>query len=62
MVKAGGTLVYATCSCLPSENENQVAEFLKANANSWELLEEKKFSPGQNGYDGFYAATLKRKS
>ncbi|RYZ72159.1 MAG: methyltransferase domain-containing protein, partial [Proteobacteria bacterium] len=62
MVKAGGTLVYATCSCLPSENENQVANFLKTNANSWELLEEKKFSPGHNGYDGFYAATLKRKS
>ena len=26
MVKIGGRLVYATCSCLPSENEKQVAD------------------------------------
>ena len=31
MVKEGGTLVYATCSILPSENEKQVAGFLEAN-------------------------------
>ena len=28
-VKPGGRLVYATCSLLPEENENQAAEFLK---------------------------------
>lgn len=60
MVRAGGTLVYATCSCLPSENENQVSRFLNENGRSWELLAEKKFAPGHNGYDGFYAAALKR--
>jgi 16S rRNA (cytosine967-C5)-methyltransferase len=62
MVKTGGCLVYATCSCLPSENENQVKAFLNANASSWELVQEKKFRPGENGYDGFYAASLKRLS
>jgi 16S rRNA (cytosine967-C5)-methyltransferase len=30
-VHAGGHLVYATCSLLPEENENQVARFLAAN-------------------------------
>lgn len=62
MVKIGGRLVYATCSCLPSENEAQVARFLKETGSAWELVTEKKFSPGHNGYDGFYAAALLRKS
>jgi 16S rRNA (cytosine967-C5)-methyltransferase len=62
MVRVGGTLVYATCSCLPSENENQVSRFLNESGQSWELLAEKKFAPGHNGYDGFYAAALKRLS
>lgn len=60
MVKPGGTLVYATCSCLPSENENQVARFIECYPNSWELLAERKFAPGHNGYDGFYAAAFRR--
>lgn len=62
MVKIGGTLVYATCSCLPSENENQIQNFLKNSPNTWDLITEKKFVPGENGYDGFYAASLQRKS
>lgn len=64
MVKPGGRLVYATCSCLPSENERQVERFLKeqnvtAKAH-WTLIAERKFAPGENGYDGFYAAALER--
>ncbi len=62
MVKTGGTLVYATCSCLPSENETQVKTFLAANSSTWTLTSEKKFRPGENGYDGFYAASLLRLS
>ena len=31
-VKPGGILVYATCSLLPEENEQQIEAFLKANA------------------------------
>lgn len=62
MVKPGGRLVYATCSILPSENERQVEAFLKDHGNEWSLVEEHKFIPGENGYDGFYAAALERKS
>ena len=32
LVKPGGKLVYATCSLLPDENENQIEEFLEAHA------------------------------
>lgn len=31
LVKSGGRLIYATCSMLPEENYNQVAQFLEAN-------------------------------
>ena len=31
MVKVGGKMVYATCSVLPSENQQQVKNFLKNN-------------------------------
>jgi 16S rRNA (cytosine967-C5)-methyltransferase len=62
MLKKGGRLVYATCSILPSENQNQVAAFLKAHEGKWRLIEERKFLPGENGYDGFYAAALERLS
>lgn len=59
MVKPGGRLVYATCSVLPSENEKQVENFL-LNHPEWKLIEDKKFWPGENGFDGFYAAALER--
>lgn len=62
MVKPGGKLVYATCSILPSENERQIHRFLADNPEGWELVLEKKFPPGLNGYDGFYAAVLNRQS
>ena len=61
MVKIGGKLVYATCSILPSENENQVATFLENNPN-WKKMEEKKVSPAENGFDGFYMSLLERLS
>lgn len=60
MVKPGGRMVYATCSILPSENGDQVAKFLKNN-DQWSLIEEKSFWPGQDGYDGFYAALMERR-
>ncbi len=59
MVKIGGKMVYATCSILPSENENQVATFLENNPN-WKKMEEKKVSPAENGFDGFYMSLLER--
>lgn len=62
MVRPGGKMVYATCSLLPSENETQVLEFLKANEN-WSLEEEKHIWPGEanEDFDGFYMARLSKK-
>ena len=63
MVKPGGKLVYATCSILPSENENQVAWLLASEAGKeFSLVKEEKVSPEQSGFDGFYIALLQKKS
>jgi len=61
LVKKGGKLVYATCSILPSENEEQVATFIENNPN-FSLINENKVSPSKSGYDGFYMALLERNS
>lgn len=62
MVKDGGQLVYATCSILPSENEEQVATFLSSEAGeTFTLVKEEKISPDQSGFDGFYIALLQKK-
>jgi 16S rRNA (cytosine967-C5)-methyltransferase len=61
LVKKGGKLVYATCSILPSENEEQVAAFIENNPN-FSLVNENKVSPSKSGYDGFYMALLERNS
>ncbi len=62
MVKADGKLVYATCSVLPSENQNQVKEFLKSeNGKNFILVKDKKISAHKSGFDGFYMALLERK-
>lgn len=63
MVKEGGQMVYATCSILPQENEQQVAAFLATEqGQKFELIKDNIISPAQSGYDGFYMASLLRKS
>ena len=59
MLKSGGMMVYATCSILPSENEKQVARFLKSKSE-FDLLEENHCWPS-DGFDGFYMALIKKK-
>jgi 16S rRNA (cytosine967-C5)-methyltransferase len=61
MVAAGGKLVYATCSILPSENERQVQAFLAQHGDEWTLEEEMRRTPETGAFDGFYAARLMRK-
>lgn len=62
MLKKGGQLVYATCSILPSENEEQVKKFLASEAgNDFELLEDRKVLAQESGFDGFYIARLLKK-
>ena len=58
LVKDGGQLVYATCSVLPSENQQQVQHFLQSEAGKhFALIEEHPISATE-GYDGFYMAKL----
>jgi 16S rRNA (cytosine967-C5)-methyltransferase len=60
MLKVGGKMVYATCSILPSENNEQVEEFVKNNPN-FKMVKDDKVMPSQ-GYDGFYMALIERLS
>ncbi len=69
MVKPGGRLVYATCSLLPEENEEQIAAFLKANPE-FEIVPTSeelgtpymRLTPHRHNTDGFFAAVLTRKA
>ena len=70
LLKPGGTLLYATCSILPEENEQQIARFIDQNddaklislsqysadenALGWQIL------PNTQGMDGFYYAKLEK--
>ncbi|MCW3071593.1 MAG: Fmu (Sun) domain protein [Bacteroidetes bacterium] len=56
MLKPGGILIYATCSILPGENNEQVKLFLEKN-KGFEFIEERSIMPSE-GYDGFYMAKL----
>jgi len=57
ILKPTGTMVYATCSLLPQENEEQIQWFLKQNPQ-WTLVEEKRTWPDTDGTDGFYMSKL----
>lgn len=56
MVSPGGSMVYATCSLLKSENIDQVSHFLE-NHKNFTLQEDKTLLPSLGG-DGFYMAKL----
>ncbi len=62
IVKPGGKLVYATCSVLPSENQDQVKKFLATeNGKNFTFVKDSKVLASQSGFDGFYMALLERK-
>ncbi len=77
VVKPNGRLVYATCSLLPEENENQIESFLKRHTD-FELLplaqawpqgltppcagDVMRLTPHRHQTDGFFAAVLQRKA
>lgn len=70
LLAPGGTLVYATCSLLPEENETQVRAFLARQPDacdqpieaSWGVAREpgRQTLPEDDGMDGFYYARLRR--
>jgi 16S rRNA (cytosine967-C5)-methyltransferase len=76
LVKPGGRLVYATCSALCEENEDQVTAFLAANP-AFHLVplreaaphlagvtqsDHLSLTPARHGTDGFFAAILQREA
>jgi len=76
LVKAGGRLVYATCSILPEENEDIVTRWLQEHRDfrllpCKEVLAQSRIAldtgaylqlrPHLHGTDGFFAAVLERK-
>ena len=62
MVKVGGYLIYATCSILKQENQDQIQQFLNSDTGqNFQLDKEAIVSPAASGFDGFYMARLIRK-
>ncbi|MBU2997382.1 methyltransferase domain-containing protein [Cellulophaga baltica] len=61
MLKPNGKMVYATCSILPQENNDQVKSFLASEeGKDFRLIKENKVSAAESGYDGFYMALLEK--
>ena len=61
ILKPGGKMVYATCSILPSENQEQIAKFIASEEGKrFKLIKEKKIFSHKSGYDGFYMALLEK--
>ena len=70
LLAPGGIMVYATCSIMPEENEQQVARFIASQpdcqfvaseqpwghstGHGWQIL------PGENNMDGFFYSVLQR--
>ncbi|MDT0643273.1 methyltransferase domain-containing protein [Zunongwangia sp. F363] len=62
ILKPGGKMVYATCSVLPSENQEQVENFLnREEGKDFKLVKDQKILSSDTGYDGFYMALLELK-
>jgi 16S rRNA (cytosine967-C5)-methyltransferase len=59
MLRTDGKMVYATCSILPTENENQITQFLKENPH-FNLQKQQILRPSTHGFDGFYMAQLSK--
>lgn len=58
-VKAGGTLLYSTCTIDRMENEENVAWFLEKHTE-YTLLRMQQIFPGETYGDGFFLAKLKK--
>ncbi|MBR3895025.1 MAG: 16S rRNA (cytosine(967)-C(5))-methyltransferase RsmB [Clostridia bacterium] len=59
-LRAGGLLVYSTCTLLPEENQENIARFLQTSPD-FSLLTERTLTPDVDGTDGFYFAVLQKR-
>ena len=59
MLKAGGTLLYVTCSIFPEEGEEQAVWFAEQHSNAVRLAAPGQILPGELN-DGFYYALFKK--
>jgi 16S rRNA (cytosine967-C5)-methyltransferase len=59
-VKAGGRLIYVTCSLLAEENEDRLAAFLAEAADFAPVGGFLRLTPRADGTDGFFVAELAR--
>ena len=57
LLKAGGALVYSTCSLEPEENEEVVGAFLREHP-AFRLTKSESSFPCRDHFDGAYAARL----
>lgn len=68
LLAVGGVMVYATCSVVSDENENQIASFLETHSDCNIVTEERSWGratghgqqilPGESGMDGFFYSVL----
>lgn len=61
MLNKNGVLIYATCSVLPAENEQQIQKFLLQNKD-YNVQAQHTLSPIQYNSDGFYMCAINKNS
>jgi 16S rRNA (cytosine967-C5)-methyltransferase len=61
LVKPDGVLVYATCSFLAEEDEEQITWFLQDAGRNWKVDAQMRINPGPAIGDSFYAVRLVKK-
>jgi len=59
LVKPGGALIYAVCSLIVGEGEEQISAFM-ARHGGWTVASARTLTPSRDGTDGFYVARLIR--